>query len=88
MSDLARLPGLRLTSRLAIALAATFVLFFTAWLIDLNFLPIIPAALALPVWVLMFPPSHRSDTRVRRLALLALVGALQPAAGMAVFLTL
>ena len=84
MTAIAQLP----VSRLSVALGATFVLFFTAWLIDLNFLPILPAIAALPVWVLLFPPSRQSDARVRRMMLLALVVALQPAAGMAVFLTL
>ncbi len=74
-------------ARAAYAVVATLVLFVGALLIDREFLPILPAIAAVPVWVMLFPPRWRSNPFRRRALLLTFVVGSQPLAGMVVFFT-
>ena len=69
------------------AVVATLVLFVGALLVDREFLPILPAIAAVPVWVALFPPRQRSNPFRRRTLLLTFVVSSQPLAGMVVFFT-
>jgi hypothetical protein len=68
------------TGRAVVALAATVLLFvLTIWLVP-DMLPIIPAAVAVPLWLAFFPPDKPVEPRTRRLLFVTL------GAGIALFL--
>jgi hypothetical protein len=72
--------------RLAIALAATIALFVAGVVLFPDAVPVFPAV-AVPIWLILFPANKQYDERTRRvLRLAALGGVVTFLAGVLVFL--
>jgi hypothetical protein len=74
---------------LTVGVAATLSLFVLSILLAPDMLPIFPAAIAVPIWLALFPPNQQVDERTRVvLQIAAIAGVVMLLVFVAVFLLL
>jgi uncharacterized membrane protein YesL len=59
-------PALSTANRIAVVLVVTIGLFIVSLLVFPDAVPVLPVAVAVPLWVTLFPSQRRYDARSRR----------------------
>ena len=82
-------PALSTAKRIGIILVATIGLFIVSILVFPDAVPILPAAVAVPLWLTLFPSQKRYDAGTRRVLWISVaVGLLALLAGVVLLLIL